>query len=535
MVKNVLNIVGWIGTALVMGAVAVRMAVSRQMLGAQWDQYAVYAALAGLACVVLYTLGQWREILQYFQRRNARYGAIAALSVVIFLAILVAVNYLAFRQNKRWDLTKNQQFTLSDQTVKLLKNLDAPVKFLVFERATNFDQFRSSLDGYKYQSPSKVDVEYIDADKKPVEAKQYQVTTYGTVVIEYKGRVERVNSSEEQELTNGLVKVLTGQKKKVYFVQGHGEKDPDNNDRTGYSGAKTALEGDNYDVAKIVLAQEKEVPADASVVIVAGPKTDLLQPEAGMLEQFLKKGGHVMVLIDPPGDKDPPTPVTEALLKDWDFQAGRDVVVDASGMGQLIGTDASVPVVASYPSHPITDRFNVITAYPLARSITPILPATSGRAAITIIQTSPRSWAETDMKQLQSGQVELNPDKGDKAGPVSIGAVTATNAVDVPKPDATKTAAGEQPRPPESRFVTIGDSDFAANYALRIQGNQDLFVNTINWLAQQENLISIRPKAPSDSRLTITAQQATAVLWMSLLVIPAIVFGTGIYTWWRKR
>src|SRR5262249_30695796 len=157
---------------------------------------------------------------------------------------------------------------LSDQTVKLIQNLDAPVKFLVFDRDTNFDQFRNTLEEYKYQSPSKIDVQYIDPDKKPVEARQYQVSTCGTVVIDYKCRVQPVTSSGEQARTKGLVKVVTGQKKKVYFVQGHGEKDPENTDpRTGYSGAKTALEGDNYEVAKIVLAQEKDVPADASVVI----------------------------------------------------------------------------------------------------------------------------------------------------------------------------------------------------------------------------------------------------------------------------
>jgi ABC-type uncharacterized transport system involved in gliding motility auxiliary subunit len=265
-------------------------------------------------------------------------------------------------------------------------------------------------------------------------------------------------------------------------------------------------------------------------VVIAGPRTDLFQNEVDMLQRFLTKGGHVLVLVDPPDEKAQPTPVLDAFLKDWDFQADKDIVVDASGMGQLIGTDASVPVVASYPSHPITDRFNVITAFPLARSITPILPASNGRAAVPIIQTSARSWAETDMEQLKSGRVEMNADKGDKAGPVTIGAVTATNATDAPK-DATK----PDQRPPESRFVTIGDSDFAANYAVRIQGNQDLFLNMINWLAQQENLIAIRPKPPSDSRLTITQRQATATLWMSLLVIPALVFGTGVYTWWRKR
>jgi ABC-type uncharacterized transport system involved in gliding motility auxiliary subunit len=525
MIKNVLNIVGWLGTALVVAAVAVRF------LRPEWDQYAIYAAWAGLACVVLYTLGQWREILDYFRQRNARYGAIASVSVLVFLGILVALNYLSFRQNKRWDLTKNQQYTLSDQTVKLLKNLDQPVKFLVFDRADGFDRFRTSLEGYKYQSPSKVNVEYVDIDKKPVETKQYQVQSYGTVVVEYKGRTERVTSAEEQDLTGGLVKVLSPNKKKVYFLQGHGEKDIDSSDRDGYSEVKSALGRDNYDVAKIVLAQEKDVPADASVVVTAGPRTDLLQPEADMLQRFLKKGGHVFVMVDPPDEKSPATPVLEALLRDWDFQADKDVVVDASGMGQLIGTDASVPVVATYPSHPITERFNVITAFPLARSITPILPASNGRAAIPIIQTSARSWAETDMAQLKTGRVELNADKGDKAGPVTIGAVTATNATDVPKTDASKT----DQRPPESRFVTIGDSDFAANYAIRIQGNEDLFVNTVNWLAQQENLISIRPKPPSESHLTITARQANAVLLMSLLVIPALVFGTGVYTWWRKR
>ena len=526
MIKNILNIVGWIGTALVVAAVAVRF------LRPEWDRYAVYAAWAGLACVLLYTLGQWREIVDYFRQRNARYGAIASLSVLVFIGILVAVNYLSFRQNKRWDLTKNQRYTLSDQTVKLLKNLNQPVKFTVFDKSDGFDRFRSALEGYKYENPSKIDVEYVDIDKKPVEAKQYQIQSYGTVVVEYGGRREQVTTPEEQDLTGGLVKALNPNKKKIYFLGGHGERDIDSMDRDGYSEVKAALGRENYDAAKVVLAQEKDVPADASVVVIAGPKTDLFQPEVDMLQRFLRKGGHVFVMIDPPDEKAPATPNLEAFLKDWDFQAGKDVVVDASGMGQLIGTDASVPVVAQYPSHPITERFNVITAFPLARSITPILPASNGRAAVPIIQTSARSWAETDMAQLRSGRVELNADKGDKQGPVTIGAVTATTATDVPKTEGT---ANANQRPPESRFVTIGDSDFAANYAIKIQGNQDLFVNTTNWLAQQENLISIRPKPPSDSRLTITANQANAVAIMSLLVIPALVFGTGVYAWWRKR
>ena len=145
--------------ALVFGALAVRL------VKPEWDQYAVYAAWAGLALVLLYTLGQWREIVAYFRRRNARYGAIASVSVLVVLGILVAVNYLSVRQNKRWDLTANQQYSLSEQTIKLLRGLDAPVKFLVFEQAENLERFRPRLDEYQYQS-KQVDVEYIDPDKR---------------------------------------------------------------------------------------------------------------------------------------------------------------------------------------------------------------------------------------------------------------------------------------------------------------------------------------------------------------------------------
>ena len=265
----------------------------------------------------------------------------------------------------------------------------------------------------------------------------------------------------------------------------------------------------------------------------------MVPEEQSLVRQMVGTGDIPGVVVgaglDPPADGAPATPVLDALLRTWDFEMGKDVVVDASGMGQILGTDASVPLVATYPNHPITDKFDRLTAFPLARSVTPILPASNGRAAIGFLQTSQRSWAEADQAQIKAGAVELNPDKGDKAGPVTIGAVTATNAINVPGKDPKAVLDSHDTRPPESRFAVIGDSDFAANYALGIQGNSDLFMNVVNYLAQQENLIAIRPKPPADSRLTITAQQMRAISIMSLLVLPALVFGSGVYTWWRRR
>src|SRR5215510_14892125 len=158
MVKRLLGVLSYVGMLLVFGALAVRFTKP------EWDQYAIYAAWTGLALVVLYTLGQWREIVAYFQQRNARYSAIASVGVLMFLGILVAVNYLSTRRNTRWDLTANRQYSLSDQTVKLLQGLKEPVKLMVFDQEANFERFRPRLEGYTYNS-KQVQVSYIDADR----------------------------------------------------------------------------------------------------------------------------------------------------------------------------------------------------------------------------------------------------------------------------------------------------------------------------------------------------------------------------------
>ena len=520
--KRILSFLSYLGMALVFGALAVRI------FRPQWDQYAVYASWAGLALVVLYVLGQWREIVAYFQRRNARYGAIAGVSVLVVLGILVAVNYVSAKQNKRWDLTANRQYSLSDQTLKLLRGLKAPVKFLVFDQAVNFDRFKPRLTEYQYQS-KQVSIEYIDADKQPVPTKQYEIQTYGTIVVEYMGRRERVTSDAEQDLTGALVKVLNPKERRVYFLSGHGEKDPTNTERAGYSAILDALRRDNYQWEKLVLAQTNMIPDNATVIVVAGPRTDLLEGEVMLLRDYLqKRAGKLLVLLDPPDPKSPQMPMLVGLLREWSIDAGNNVVIDASGVGKLFGADASVPVAASYPSHPITAGFNLLTAFPLARSMAPTEKPAEGRAPQTIIETSPRSWAETDL--APSGQVALNTDKGDKAGPISIG--VAVSAAAAPGGEQQKQGDGEKP---ESRIVAIGDSDFATNAALGIQGNSDLFMNTINWLAQQENLIAIRPKEASDRRLTVTATQMQLLGWLSILIVPAAVLATGVFTWWRRR
>jgi ABC-type uncharacterized transport system involved in gliding motility auxiliary subunit len=519
MLKRILGLLGWLGVALVFAAVAIRFSKP------EWQPYYSWLAIAGLVCTLLYMLSQWREIGQMFAGRQARFGSLALASIVVVVAILAAINYLGTRHDKRWDLTTAKQFSLSDQTRKVLQDLKEPVHVKVFARSDDFQRFRDRLDEYKYAS-KQVDVEYLDPEKKPALAQQYGITALGTVVFEYHGRNEKATSDGEQELTNALIKVIQGRQPKVYFTTGHGEKDTTSADRTGYNTISSALTSDNFVVDKLVLAQQKDVPADADVLVIAGPQTDFLQPEIDMLKAYLAKGGKAFIMLDPvlkPGQMQPTG--LQALLMDWGITADNDVVLDVSGMGRLIGADESIPVAASYPPHAITQNFQLLTAYPLARSMTPVEGGVNGHTAQSIVETSRSSWGEMDLKALSSGQ-PAKADDDDKKGPVSLAAAVSAPAANGVEKDGKK---------PETRVVAFGDSEFPSNAFLGVQGNRDLFLNTVNWLAQQENLIAIRPRDAEDRRITLTADQQTRIFYLTVLIVPGLILLAGVQTWWRRR
>jgi ABC-type uncharacterized transport system involved in gliding motility auxiliary subunit len=527
-VKRLLGILGWIGVALVVAAVVMRF--SRPDL-AQWSQR---TALAGLIVTVLYSLSQWRDIARSFGGRNVKYGSLAATSVLLVLGILVATNWISSRQNKRWDLTAGGQFSLSDQTRQILTSLTKPVNIKVFYVGQS-EEYRDRLQEYAYTS-SQVKVEYVDADRNPVEAQRLGIQTVPTFVLEYDGRSERATGSDEQTLTNALKKVIEGRTKKIYFIQGHGEHDPTVSTATGYSGVSDALKNDNFEVANLTLAQAGTVPDDASVVVIAGPKMDVLPAEVDALRAYLGRGGKLHLLLDPP-DKGTGPAATNliALAREWGIGVGDNLVVDASGLGQMLGTDASVPI-AMPVQHPITDKFNLMTAFPIARSVAPIEGGTDGRTAQKFLETSAQSWAETDIAGLfATGRPERNVDKGDQAGPVSIAAAVSAAAAEPPAPASGTPAPNADAPKPETRVVVVGDSDFASNAALGMQGNRDLYLNMANWLAQQEDMIAIRPRSAEDRPISMTADQGLMVRLFGLIVVPSLLMLAGVAVWWKKR
>ncbi|HEV3141744.1 MAG TPA: GldG family protein, partial [Vicinamibacterales bacterium] len=509
--KRILDILGWVGTAIVIAAAAIALMPSLIRYG----PYSKPLAVVGLVLVLAYTMGQWREISGMFSRRQARYGSLSAFSILVVLGILVAINYIGSKQNKRWDLTTNKQYSLSDQTRNILAKLDAPLQVTVFAKELDFPQYQDRMKEYQYSS-KRISTEYVDPDKKPTIAKQNQIQQYGTIVFNYKGRSERVTADTEQDITTGIIKVVQGQTKKIYFSQGHGEKDTGSQDREGYGSIAAALGRENYTIDKVVIAQTGAVPDDAAVVIVAGPKIDFFAPEVDALKKFLDKPGKVFLELDPP-DKPDSQPLTNliALAHSWGIDVNDDIVFDLSGMGRLVGTSEVVPLAASYPPHAITERFRLVTAYPLARSVTAVAGGVNGHTAQGFVETSPQSLAKTDVKAvLASKDVQID-EKKDKKGPFILAAAVSATAT-----PATPPTPGDSAPKPEARLIVTGDSDFAANAYLGIGGNRDLYMNMVGWLSQQENLISIRPKDPDDRRITMTANQQFWISWFAVAIMP---------------
>lgn len=447
--------------------------------------------------------------------RRVRQSGNALVLVLTVLAILIGVNYLAARHDKRWDITKGKRFSLSEQTRKVVGDLKEDVKVTYFQRKLAMEQGRERLSVYEALSPH-VKVEYVDPFANPLKAQTFDVRgPWPTILLDRGSRRERITSDSESDLTNAFIRVTRDKRNTVCFEQGEGERDIDDPSDTGLANLKNALTKGNYDTEKVALIRESKVPEKCNVLVVAGPSKDLMAPSIATLRAYVKGGGKLLIMVEP--ERDGGFANITGLLKEWNIEAGNNVVLDVSQMGQAMGTGPLTPVVIQYPYHDITRDFRVMTIFHTART----MKAASGGQGVTaqnLIETSPQSWATTDMT-LKDPQ----PHDNDMKGPLPIAAV------------ATVRGSGAGPATPEGRVVAFGDVDFASNQILGVQGNQDLTLNSIAWLSQDEGLISIRPVEPDSNRILLTQAQQQLVLAISIALIPGFFLVGGIAGWWRRR
>lgn len=456
----------------------------------------------------------WKDrILRKSGRRLAE-GANLVLYTGLVIAIIVLVNWFVDRHNRRWDLTPNQKYSLSPQSLKLLKELDREVTIYVFDRERSFRERRDLLDNYA-SATRRVTVRYIDPDRQPALAKQYAVRSYGTLMVTAGDRHFEAQGGTEEAVTNALLRALKGQKS-VCFVQGHGERDLESSDRSGFDRVKKAFENENYQVKSFVLLQKMEIPPDCALLLIAGPRNDYLPQEVETIRKYVSGGGRVMVMLDPGVDLSN----LAKLLADWNVIVRNDLVIDENPVAQIFGTGPSMPLIIKYGSSPIVRPLErVATLFPLTRSFSIGKEYTAGVSTDSLCETTPDSYGVADFDPKMR-EVNFRAGK-DLKGPLTV-AVSGT-------------LTGQGEKKTEGRFVALGTSALAANAYLGFQGNRDLFMNMVNWLSADEDLISIRPKPPESQQLDLNAQQMKRVLYLGVLGLPLLIVAAGTTVWWRRR
>ncbi|MBN8730711.1 MAG: GldG family protein [Acidobacteria bacterium] len=454
----------------------------------------------------------------FLKQKSTKFTAYVVVYGLIVVGALGVANFLAQRHNKSLDTTSNKKFSLSDQTEKIIRGLKADAKITLFDKQSSFQQARDLLDRYDALSP-KLTVDYIDPDKSPQAARANAVSRYGTIYIDANGKREEAKAISEEEISGAFVRALKGGKRTVCAVSGSGEHSLESPDRTGYAQFKELMEKNNYQTQMISLIEKAEVPKECTVVMVGGPRFDYLPPAVTALKSYVENGGRALIMLDPPlqlgKEQVSPNAALQAALKEWGVTMNADLVLDTSGIGQLFGFSAAVPLVANYEGHAIVrDLREVTTAFPMTRSI----EASNGAKTTVekLFSTSAKSYATSS---LDKAEIDINPDK-DKAGPFTLAVAGTYNT-------GKENLSG--------RFVVVGSSQWTGNSILKFNGNPDLAMNMLNWLSSDEDLISIRPKEPENRPLNMSAAQMRVVFFLSVLFLPLAIVASGVSVWWRRR
>jgi ABC-type uncharacterized transport system involved in gliding motility auxiliary subunit len=509
--------------ALIISILAFLAAAGLYIVQRQWGlalQICLGVFIIGLAVFVAIDPGAIRKALT---GRQAKYGSNALILSIAFLGILVVINYLAYKNTKRWDLTEDKSNTLAKETVDVLKSLPENVVAKAFYTtnssvASSKDNAKTMLDKYVYDGAGKFQYEFIDPNKDPVAAQQAGITTDGTIVLYMGSSKQPVSTVSESDITGAMVRLMNPGTHVVYFLTGHGEYPITGGGEQSYTQLATDLGAKNYKVSTLNLLAVLQIPQDASVIMIDGPKKPLTDSEVSLLDTYIKSGGSVIVMEDPTVDTqfgDTPDPLANDLSQNYGIILGNNVVVDVYGYQAF--QNPYFAVGYQYATHAITSKMNTMgTGFQNARSVSTDNSVGSDYSKTELINTVDQSWGETDMASIKDSTVKF--DKGvDLAGPVPLAVAASQNTNN-------------------ARLVVFGDADFATNTYYGFYGNGEMIVNSIDWAAKEENLISLTPKTSVERTLVQPKTYTMGLILLgSLIVLPGMVLVAGVGTWVARR
>ncbi|WP_017326916.1 Gldg family protein [Synechococcus sp. PCC 7336] len=533
----------WFGTSLgLVGGGAIAAGIFLGLAGWPWHAPLVAVpTLAGLVLVLIWVLTHLSQLRALVGLRSTQSNLNVFVSVIAVAVILGAINLLAARYSVQFDLTEARLFSLAPQTETVVRELSQPIQISVVSDMPSAN-LRRRLEQYRRLNPDRVQIEFVNPRSNPIRTEQLQVSANNTIVVTAGDRQQQFPQpnplSLEVSLTPILLQLTSEGDRTIYFVQGHGELPLEvSGNRPAMSQAIEALDAEGFETEPLNLIASATVPADAAAVVVAAPQQAWLPAEVERLQAYLKEGGRLLLMVNPFSD-----PQLDSLLQDWGIELANDVLVEASPVSQVFGAGPTVALVTRYGDHPITTPLvdgGLVTFFPFARS----LSAVEGIEATPLLSTSDESWGESD---LDNPQLQFDPENGDRLGPLTLGlaivrpviediAEDPAEAASQPEVPEGSAAAREEAPAREARLVAIGNAGFVSDGAIAQLGNRDLFLNTINWLADRNAAITIRPKSPTNRRFNLTITDLQWLRLFSAIVLPAFALSMAGYLWWQRR
>ncbi len=459
------------------------------------------------------------------RRLPARRRLTQWLPTLMMLVLAVVVYLLGMYFPVTWDLTGNKRYSLAPQTVNILNNLGADLdkidgadKVTVYAFLQRYDPAYDLtevlLQGCSQQSRH-FRYEMVDLETEIEMVKKYDVKVARSMVVEVGDRTTTVLQPEESGLINAVYRLVVGEKPVIGYLLGHGEHRFDNLEMSGYATLELVLWEQGYDVRPLVLSETGGVPEACDVLIIAGPRTDPLGLEAEAVSRHLARGKAVLCMFDP---VTPPGWVS--WLAQYRIQPTGKVIITSSGQGKI---SRLLEVLDGYGAHEISHSMvGVRTLFPFAQALGMLPDDGSGIMGAVLLVSSNVSWAELDPETRFSGPARFDPAM-DTAGPVPVSLV-----LEIPS---------DQPEGSPGRMVVVGNSEFVNNSMINREGNRDLFLNMVGWLAREENLIELRGRDPLSQPIILTTNQKDLIQWGAVVLWPLLVVSltVGIMVRHRRR
>ena len=500
-----------LASIFILGALATKLAKP------EWQLYSNIATGIG---VLFFLISLWYEragLKNFFSARSTKYGFNAVVMTILMLALVGVANWIVSRHTWKYDATKNKSFSLSSLTINALKNLKQPVKITAFYTYGDDDAGRNKmktlLEDYEKHT-DKLQTQIVDPMRNLPLVRQYNVERNGTTIIESGSQKTTVTTTNEEDITNAILKISSSKQVVLYFLQGHREPSITDMEGGGFSAAIEELKKSNYEIKELGdLAAKAKIPDDCTALIVAAPSVPLLDHEIKAITDYLAAGGRALVLDDPRSD-----PSLSKLLAAYHVQTGSDVIVDNDCNFPLAGP--VVPCVVPKPGTSVAREFDnrAVLFFPEAKSLTYASDKDAKATYTVVAESSDKSWGETDRERAEFDEGK------DKKGPLTVGVLI------------TKPVEATNKKSDEMRVAIYSDASFSQNQFVNWSPwNFRLFSNSIAWLTEQENLIHLPPKATQSDVMMLSSTQMNYILLLVVIGLPLIVLILGVTVWMKRK